>query len=106
MDRGRLAEKKALRGGPSWGLAALAWTFAGVLFAAGRYTTLQTHALTTAAGWQAVTSNGGWTGSRLAIRFGNDFVAHENIPKKLSKDPVFEHTARPAGQCPHASLLQ
>jgi hypothetical protein len=93
-DSGRTGQKKALLGGLLWGLAALAGALAGVLLTTGGHATLQAYALTTAACWQAITSDRCWTGSRLAIRFGNDFVAHENIPKKLSKDPVFEHTAQ------------
>ena len=55
---------------------ALFGALAGVLFVAGRHTTLQTHTLTAAMGAQGHARQCGQRCSEFTVCFGNDFVAH------------------------------
>ena len=64
---------------------AFAGALAGVLFAAGGHSTLQTDPLAASPCGDGVARQWNGTGGGFAICFGNDFVAHVNFQKKGSE---------------------
>lgn len=58
------------------GLAAFGWTLARIFLATGGHAAFQANALTATTGRQGKSRQRSWTGSGLAVGFGNDFVAH------------------------------
>jgi hypothetical protein len=72
-------------------LQGLAVTLAWVLLATGSNTTLQAHALATAAGRQGEAGQWLGSGSSFAVCFSKDFVAHVAILLRLVRKPIFSH---------------
>ena len=71
--------------------SALVWTLAGVLLTAGSNATFQAPALATTGGLQCVAWQGLWTGSALAVCFGNDLVAHGTSLEKVVEKLLLGH---------------